>query len=73
MLYKSKEYEEYDAYRVCGTQMEALNFIEKLEEQNVDYRIVIGTHGTLGDWTKIVYNSKSYDPFYRTRARKEEN
>ncbi len=75
MLYKSKEYEEYDGYIVCGTHVEALRFIEKLEEQNVDYRIVIGTHGSLGDWTKIVYVRKDYDPFYRSRnkAEKEEN
>lgn len=59
---------EFENYRICGTHQEAMNFIQKLEEQGSEYKIVLGTHPTLGDWTKIEYSK--YDPFYASRKQK---
>lgn len=57
-------------YVICGTHQEALEWIQKFEEQGTEYKITLGTHPTLGDWTKLEYGK--YDPFYRYRESKEQ-
>lgn len=61
----------YDSYVICGSHAEALKFIAKLEAQNIDYTIKIGVHST-GDWTKIEYNKKGFDPFYKVVDEEED-
>ena len=59
----------FERYRICGSHTEALNFIEKLEEQGSEYTIILGTHFSLGDWVKIEFDN--YDPGWEFKTEEE--